>query len=44
MNTQARKPRTITPFENTRRSPRFTNWLGMYRSRPRIDASRGKSW
>ena len=31
------------PFEKARRSPWFMNWRGTYRSRARIDASRGKS-
>ena len=42
---RARAPaRTTTPFENTRRSPRLRNWLGMNWSRARIDDRRGKSW
>ncbi len=40
----ANAPRTMTPFENTRRSPRLANWRGMNRSRARIDERRGKSW
>ena len=36
--------RRITPFEKTRRSPRFSNWRGRKRSRARIEESRGKSW
>ena len=35
---------TITPFENTSRSPRFSNCRGRKRSRARIEESRGKSW
>ena len=35
---------TTMPFEKTSRSPRFMNWLGMNRSRARIDERRGKSW
>ena len=38
------RPSTMTPFEKTRRSPRFTNCDGRNRSRARIEASRGKSW
>ena len=40
----ANAPSTITPFENTSRSPRLANCRGMNRSRARIDESRGKSW
>ena len=44
INRHANAPSTITPFENTNRSPRLANCRGMNRSRARMDERRGKSW
>ena len=35
-------PRIMTPLEKTSRSPMLAIWWGMYPSRARIDARRGK--